>query len=132
MARPTKDELSAREAAVGSTAKEQGRSDDEILRLINADRRARWASLVAGLSVPDALKVWELEMSTRHRSATVQIWRNHVPWITALLIVRYGEAEYYWPEAFDAEDLTRAQAWARGKVPEGVTWAQLHPVPVEG
>ena len=43
-------------------------------------------------------------------------------WITALLVVRYGESEYFWPEDFGVDDLRRALSWMRGRKPAMVTY----------
>ena len=51
---------------------------------------------------------------------------NVVDWITALLICRYGEAEYNWPAEFSDADITRAVSeWeVKGRMPEGCRYLQ--------
>lgn len=132
MARPTQSQLAARESDLVARLREMGATDDEVHASIAADRRVRWAEATAATTVPDVLKVWELEMQTRFGD-TVQVWRTAgLSWLTALLVARYGEAEYHWPLTLGIEDVRRAYAWTRGNVPEGVRWAQAHPVTVGG
>jgi len=51
----------------------------------------------------------------------VQVHANQLPWITALMVVRYGEAIDFWPDAFDEKDLDRAIEWKdKGRIPNGV------------
>lgn len=124
MSRPTQDALREREFKVADRARAAGqRSDVEIRAAINKDRRTRWAPLVAAMKVPAALKEFAAEMTARH-GPKVQVWENALDWITALLVARYGEAEYFWPETFGDEDLRRAQTWMDGSrpKPEGITY----------
>lgn len=124
MSRPTQDELRERELKVAARARAVGqRSDTQIRAAITKDRRTRWASVVGAMDVPPDLKEWAAEMTARH-GPKVRVWENELDWITALLVSRYGEAEYFWPETFSAEDLHRAQTWMDGTrpKPEGVTY----------
>jgi hypothetical protein len=82
----------------------------EILRL-RADAFRRH---VAKMTVPETLVSWAAVMAKRY-GPKVRVWQNTVPWLEALMIVRYGEDPMQWPPAFSAEDQARAVAWAKGK-----------------
>lgn len=83
-------------------------------------RRRAWAAHVATMMVPDALSAWAMEMERRH-GPKVRVWANNLPWLIALMVVRYGEAVGDWPAAFTEKDVERASQWARGTMPNGVT-----------
>lgn len=120
--RPTQDDLRDREHAIGERIRSAGGSDPHIIAAIDADRAMRWAPIVKSITVPSELRDWERDMIDRH-GPKVRVWRNTVDWITALIIVRYGEAEYFWPHALDAEDVHRARRWQYGsRQPEGITY----------
>ena len=91
-----------------------------VLYALRADRRARWAQLLEGREESAGIREWGTNMAALNRGAAVEIWKNPVPWITALYVARYGEAEDYWPEALTPEDLIRANRWLRGDRPDGV------------
>jgi hypothetical protein len=82
-------------------------------------RRQAWAAHMATMTAPDALAAWEATIIKRH-GPKVQVWANQLPWMTALMVVRYGEAIGFWPAAFDAKDVQRAQEWTNGRIPYGV------------
>ncbi len=96
--------------------------------LITADRLERWAAFVKDLKVPKALKKWAAMMEAVHGpEVMLHDVRKHaglcgykVDFITALLVVMYGEAEYSWPEELGDDDLKRAYAWMNGKKVPGV------------
>lgn len=88
----------------------------ELCRL----RRQAYAAHAATMQVPEALTAWAATMERRHRNPKVQAWANQVPWLVALLIVRYGEAVEHWPDAFTEKDVQRAMEWAGGKIPVGI------------
>jgi hypothetical protein len=124
MSRPTQDALREREFKVADRARAAGqRSDGEIRAAINKDRRMRWAPLVKAMTVPPELKEFAAEMTARH-GPKVRVWENDLDLITALLVARYGEAEYFWPETFGDDDVRRAQTWMDGSrpMPGGVTY----------
>jgi hypothetical protein len=129
--RLTKKQIIARETAfAASTPKDTtallfagGDPTKATMNAIDADRQTRWAPVVAAMPVPEELQSWAGQMTAKHGNPKVRVWRNEVSWILALLIVRYGEAEYYWPETFSADDAHRALRWlADNRVPEGVTY----------
>ncbi len=77
-----------------------------------------------GIIVPPPLREWAAVMTVRTGSETVKVGHNQLPWITALLVVRYGEATNHWPAAFTPDDLKRAYGWQQGRIPGRVAWAQ--------
>jgi len=83
-------------------------------------RRQAYAAHAATIPVPAALDGWAATMTKRH-GPKVQVWANQVPWIVALLVVRYGEAVDHWPAAFTDKDVDRAARWAQGDIPTGVS-----------
>ena len=127
--RATQEELRNRELAVVEEHRViYGTVSTEVAYgLITADRLERWAAEVAITVVPDALKKWAGMMSAihgpevlMHHGTRAGLPGYKVDWITALLLVMYGEAEYFWPEELGDEDLKRAYAWLNGKKVPGV------------
>jgi hypothetical protein len=115
---PTQDALRERELAVIQGAQ----TDAERFERIRLDRLERWQAFLAELEVPPALQAWADQMEARY-GPKVRVWRNTVGWIMALLVARYGEAEYNWPAEFTEDDLSRARAWLyKGKTPNGVEY----------
>jgi len=82
-------------------------------------RRQAWAAHLATMTPDEKLLAWEATMVKRH-GPKVQAHANALPWLTALMVVRYGEAINFWPEAFSEKDLRRAIEWKDGQVPFGV------------
>jgi hypothetical protein len=66
------------------------------------------------MDVPERLADWAQRMTKRY-GPVVKVWRNRLPWLSALMVVRYGEDPIQWPPAFTDEDIDRADAWARGR-----------------
>ena len=111
-----------RERTLTLRAKEAGASDLDVFALIARDRAARWAPILSAIIVPPELTDWAQAMTDRH-GPKVKIWRNTMDWIGALVVARYGEAEYHWPERLDKEDIMRAHRWLyRNDAPEGTEY----------
>jgi hypothetical protein len=110
--------IAEREALIYEANHLQGQ--DAVLNALRADRRARWAALLEGREESAGIREWATNMETLHGGGVVEIWKNPVPWITALYVARYGEAEDNWPPALTEGDLVRANKWLRGGVPEGI------------
>lgn len=96
---------------------------------IVADRLERWKEVVAAIKVPEALDKWAQRMTAVYGPKVLMHERRRgvagyeTDWITALLIVRYGESEYYWPEVFGKQDMERALTWMKGsKTPAMITY----------
>lgn len=130
MARPTQDELREREMAIVDEHRViHGAASFEVeYGLIVKDRLERWAPLIKDMEVPDAIEKWAGMMSAIHGPEVLMHHGGNlagykVNWITALVIVRYGEAEYFWPDELGDEDVARARAWLNGKrVPPSATY----------
>lgn len=88
--------------------------------------RPEYDAHVAGMTVPPELTAWAQAMTIVHGSPDVAVlWHPPMPWLHALLVVRYGEEPAHWPTAFTAEDALRAQKWLTGEsVPQYVQFAE--------
>ena len=98
---------------------------DAYYEAVGKDRAARWAKLLEGREESGDIREWATQMSQLHSRAgnpvsVVRVFRNVLPWITALYVVRYGEAEDTWPTSLTSDDGHRARKWLRGDIPEGV------------
>ena len=88
---------------------------DAMLNAIADDRKERWAALRQARTELGPIVQWAERMAAKH-GLTVQVWRTAgLDWLTALYIVRYGEAESHWPPQLTLDDLTRALQWERGQ-----------------
>lgn len=94
------------------------------IEAIQKDRRQRWKALLAGREEPPEILRWAADMEIVHGQKAVKVWRNVLPWITALYVVRYGEAEDFWPARLGESDLAKARRWLSGSTPAGVTYVQ--------
>lgn len=87
---------------------------------IAQDRKMRWTEFMLSFPVRQEIVDWEKEMTASNGTSVVRMFQSTVGWVVALLICRYGEAEYHWPDdGFSDDDVTRAKEWANGKSPEG-------------
>lgn len=93
--------------------------EEHYYQVVLPSRRNAYALHVTQMAVPDDLNAWVAWMTERH-GPTVKVWHNTVPWLEALLVVRYGEAVEHWPAEFSEGDVLRAQEWSQGKLPNGV------------
>lgn len=110
------DAISKKALLVSLTMQEQAElSRPQLLSL----RMAAYEEHLAGMTVPSNLRKWQGMMSSMY-GPRVRVWEQTCEWLVALLIVRYGEAIEYWPEAFTADDELRARIWMQGKIPKGV------------
>jgi hypothetical protein len=106
----------------------QVRGQDAVFEAIAADRASRWAALLKDREESAEIRSWAANMmllfgSPDRPQPFVRSYRTVVPWITALYIARYGEAEDHWPAALTHEDWLRAQHWLEGKYkPDGVVY----------
>lgn len=88
-------------------------------RAILADRAARWKEHVSASDVRPEIVTWSATIVQRF-GKKVRVHHNVVDWITALFIIRYGEAEYHWPMEFTDEDLQRATDLLGGRLGDAV------------
>jgi len=84
-------------------------------------RRKLWSQYIAQMLVADAFAEWVENMTTIHGRPTTKCWHQDLDWLTALMVVRYGEAVDFWPAALNDADLKRASDWMAGKLPNAVT-----------
>jgi hypothetical protein len=115
-----------------------GLFDAEHYLAVLQDRADRFAAHVASMSLSPAVVQWALAMEQRY-GPYVLAHHYVADWITALLILRYGEEPDAskstdpnfagWPTTFTAEDLARAADLLAGtRWPTGV----LRLLPTEG
>lgn len=121
MQKPTQEELAERERLIYATAIQSGQN---AFALISADRIARWNAIIPEIAIPDYTHEWKEAMQKKH-GPSVLVHGMALGWITALIVVRYGQAEYFWPGALTADDLKRATRWLAGETPEGVRYLEL-------
>lgn len=88
---------------------------------VQADRIERWRPIVAAMVVPEQLKAWVGQMEAAF-GPLLLVHGAKLNWVTALLVARYGEAEYHWPTSFNDDDVLRAWRWLGGDTPDGVTY----------
>lgn len=106
------------------------RWDASAYRKLLELRKDAYAAAVEAMHVDPAIKAWAERMATRTGPA-VKVNHNTLPWIEALLVVRYGEAVEHWPAATTIADYGRAKDWEDGKeIPEPVRVA--HTLKLEG
>jgi hypothetical protein len=87
------------------------------------ERHAAYQKHLNAMQVDGALRAWAERMTARY-GPTVKVWHNVLPWIEALLVVRYGEAVEHWSSATTVADYGRAADWESGKeIPFPVTQA---------
>jgi hypothetical protein len=82
-------------------------------------RRAAYVAHVATMTIPAELQTFAGTMAATF-GPLVQMWRQRLPWLEALMVARYGEEPSVWPSAFDSDDVRRAMDWVlRNKWPNG-------------
>jgi len=121
---PEQEALRERELALAAEHSPAGL--DAQHAAIAADRAARWAALLDGREELAGIREWAAQMAARH-GRSVGVWRNRLPWIAALYVVRYGESEHFWPHTLTDDDLRRARQWAMGDLPNGVRVLAVEP-----
>jgi hypothetical protein len=85
------------------------------------ERARAFAAHFATMEIHPYLLVWSAEMEKKHKRTTVKCHHNHLPWLSALMVVRYGEAVEHWPAAVSEKDIEKARAWRRGAQPSTVS-----------
>jgi len=79
-----------------------------------------YAELTSKIPVPKVLQEWAGYMAAKYGEKVKLHQCVYTNWLTALLIVRYGEAIYHWPTEYSEKDIQRAATWFHGAQPEGV------------
>lgn len=115
------DHLAARDAQLRATW--PAATADAYLSTLE-ERATRFAAHVATMAMTPEIAAWALAMAGRYGS-WVRVHHFIADWITALLIVRYGEEPDAsrstdptftgWPLAFSADDTARAQQLLQGE-----------------
>lgn len=91
-------------------------------------RREAWEQHMRQVAALETIVAWSALMAVEHGGSLVRVWANELPWPTALMVVRYGEAAEFWPFEWSEKDVQRAQEWMLGRLPAGVAYL----APVEG
>lgn len=134
--------------------KQQAIDPSHYLDIVLAERAPIYAAHVVSMDLSPEDILWSMGMKKRYKSSYVRVWYFIGDWITAFLILRYGEepraydeAEVMaarktgrapncstdpsfagWPLAFNAGDITRMQQLLKGK-----NWPkEFALLPVEG
>lgn len=82
---------------------------------ILADRAARFKEHIEAMTIRPAIEEWAENVSKAY-GRKVRVHHTVTDWVTALMIIRYGEAEYHWPLEFSDEDVQRADEIEGGKL----------------
>ena len=98
-----------------STLKDSGVAFSEL-----AETKETYKELTAKMSVPKELQEWAGYMAAKYGPKVKLHQSEYTNWLTALLVVRYGEAVYHWPTEYSERDIQRAARWFHGDKPEGV------------
>jgi hypothetical protein len=97
-------------------------ADERVMpyRKLLAYRAAAYAEIMKQIGLPPEIAEWASHMTMLTGKTTVPCWWNHLPWATALMVARYGEAPEMWPHVFDRDDVRRAREWMAGDLPEAI------------
>ncbi len=86
------------------------------------ERRKAYMDHMRTMNVPQEINAWAVAMEQKY-GPKAKVWMHDVDWVTALMIVRYGEDASQWPKEFTEEDAKRAMTWFTGaNIPEAVLW----------
>lgn len=109
-----------RELLHSLSAHEQSEPQMTRKRLLSL-RAAAYTEAVKEMTIPDELKKW-IGLMRGFYPGGVTVWSNTLPWLEALMVVRYGEDTRSWPTEFSDGDIQRADKWMQEKHPEGVAY----------
>lgn len=85
-----------------------------------ATRKRQYKEHISKMAFIDpALHAWAERMSAKHGSM-VKVWHNQLDWLSALMVVRYGEAIEHWPQGTSVADHGCSQEWESGNIPYSV------------
>lgn len=101
-------------AMEGDLAAQPEKATIDGYRALIAARADAYAEHVAGMSIDPAITGWAERMAQRY-GPTVKVWHQTLPWVEALMVVRYGEAIEHWPDTMTTADLGRADDWEHGR-----------------
>lgn len=91
-------------------------------RKLLAIRRDAYEEAIKHVTMAPELAEWVKQMTMLHKSPTVPCWWQRLPWLTALMVGRFGEAPEKWPDRLNGEDVRRAREWMAGNLPEAVAF----------
>jgi len=126
---PTQKDLVEREFEITEGAKTLGL---EPFFAICKDREERYREFLAAMSVPEELEAWVGQMKHRFTQEfevdggpvdvvpeECLVWHNPIPlpWLVGLLVLLYGEHEYFWPKEVGKAEIQRAEKWLDGSKP---------------
>lgn len=106
------DECRAREQEIFDRMTKQ-RKDPQPAIL--ADRARRFKGHIEATTIRPEIAEWAARISQQF-GHQVKVHFTVTDWVTALMIIRYGEAEYFWPFEFTDEDVQRAEELEGGKL----------------
>ena len=85
-------------------------------------RKESYSKHISEMFVDPRIKDWATRMKSKTGEETVKVWHNVLPWLEALMVVRYGEAIEHWPKGTSVDDYERALKWeSEEKIPLAVT-----------
>lgn len=114
MAVLTHDEIVAREKALYESCIKK--KVDPVFAIAQ-DRETRWSAFMSNFKIRPEIQVWSDAMTTKHGNENCRMFNSTVSWVLALLIKRYGEAEYFWPtDGFTDGDVKKANEWLQDDV----------------
>lgn len=104
------------------TAEQSSAKADHYLPVLQ-ERADAFAAHVASMTLAPSMIQWALGMRAKYKSEYVQVHHFIADWLTALLILRYGEEPdgaktvdgVCWPVAFTDNDIARAAELHAGK-----------------
>lgn len=112
----TQEEIIVRENAICDEGRQAGLSEQQIIKERSKDRKLRWREHIAAMTIRPEIASWAADMEKKF-CPKVDIHHNtKCDWVMALMIVRYGEAEYHWPMEFSDDDVARAIKMKFGKL----------------
>ncbi len=90
--------------------------------MYSEEAKERYEAHMKAMPIPPELTEWAQFMVARYGAKVQLHFAHYTDWVLALMIVRYGEAEGFWPKEFTQKDVKRAVSWYKGKKPEGVKY----------
>jgi len=100
------DELVSARTMDASTAK--------TYAVVCIERARAYALRVATMAIPLYITMWAAQMAAASGKTVIKVHHNYLPWVDALLVVRYGEDVHAWPDSLTEKDVQRARDWKAG------------------
>lgn len=103
------------------------------------EREIAFSEKMKDVTVPWAISDWAKKMEGKRGKRGAHLADNivvvgHLPcdYITALMVVRYGQNPDFWPPVFSPEDYERALGWEQGSIPGPVLKYEYYIPPIAG